>query len=252
MNNNWKLLVGHFMKKSKDLKGKINSIETMGLVDGPGIRFVVFLQGCPLRCSYCHNPETWNLNSYNIELTPYELVEKIIRYKNYFGEDGGVTFSGGEPLFQKDFLLECLKLCKKQKINTAIDTAGSVEDYDEILDYVDLVIFDIKSYKDDQYKNITNKSIKNSLKFLFSCQQKQKKMWLRTVIVPGINDSEEFIYGLKNFIKDLKNIEKVELLPYQTLGVEKYKKLKIPYKLDKTPIMDNKKCNKLQQLLSKR
>lgn len=239
------------MKKFNEIKGKINSIETMGLVDGPGIRFVVFLQGCPLRCIYCHNPETWNLNSYNVELTPSELVEKIKRYKNYFGEEGGVTFSGGEPLFQKDFLLECLKLCKQENIHTAIDTAGSVAGYDEILDYVDLVIFDIKSYKEDQYLNITNNTIQNSIKFLYSCQKKQKKMWIRTVIVPNINDSEEFIYGLKNFIKDLKNIEKIELLPYQTLGISKYKKLNIPYKLDGIPNMNIEKCNKLQQIINK-
>lgn len=237
------------MKKFREVKGKINSIETMGLVDGPGIRFVVFLQGCPLRCKYCHNPETWKVSDYNVELTPSELVEKIKRYKNYFGEDGGVTFSGGEPLVQNEFLLECLKLCKAEKIHTAIDTAGSVDNYDEVLDYVDLVIFDIKAYDKTMYKYITGGEITNSLKFLYTCQKKNKKMWLRTVIVPGINDNKEFILGLKNFIKDLKNIEKVELLPYQTLGVEKYRKLNIKYSLDGVAAMDVEECSKLQKLL---
>lgn len=239
------------MKKSNIL-GDINSIETMGLVDGPGIRFVVFLQGCPLRCKYCHNPETWATKTGNIKMSPEELIEKALRYKNYYGEDGGITFSGGEPLVQKEFLIECLKLCKKYKINTAIDTAGSTTDYNEILDLVDLVIFDIKSYKKDQYKEITGRDITNSLKFLYTCQKKNKKMWLRTVIVPGINDNEQFILGLKNFIKDLKNIGKVELLPYHTLGKDKYKKLNIDYKLKDILPMDEEKCKELQQLLNDR
>lgn len=239
------------MKKS-EIIGKINSIETMGLVDGPGIRFVVFLQGCPLRCKYCHNPETWVIGRENLEITPKELVEKILRYRNYYGETGGVTFSGGEPLLQKEFLLECLKLCKKEKIHTAIDTAGSTNDYSEILDFVDLVILDIKSYKEEQYKYITGKSITNSLKFLYTCQKKNKKMWLRTVIVPNINDSEEFIIGLKEFIKDLKNIEKVELLPYHTMGVEKYKKLNINYELKQVPDMDINRCDEFQKILDNR
>lgn len=239
------------MKKSK-LLGNINSIETMGLVDGPGIRFVVFLQGCPLRCKYCHNPETQKIGSENIKMSAEELVEKILRYKNYYGEDGGVTFSGGEPLLQKDFLIECLKLCKKEKIHTAIDTSGSTINYNEILDLVDLVIFDVKSYIGEQYKYITGKDISNSLKFLYMCQKKNKKMWLRTVIVPGINDDEKFIIGLKNFIKDLKNIEKVELLPYHLLGIEKYKKLSMKYELDNIPAMDIEKCSRLQKILDDR
>ncbi len=237
------------MKKSSSIKGKINSLETMGLVDGPGIRFVVFLQGCPLRCSYCHNPETWDLSSYKIELSAEELVEKIKRYRNYFGQDGGVTFSGGEPLLQKDFLLECLKRCKKEHIHTAIDTAGSVCGYEEILNYVDLVILDIKAYQEKEYKNLTKRPMTNFLKFLYACQRKEKKMWFRTVIVPGLNDTKEFVLGLKNFISGLKNIEKVELLPYQTLGVSKYQKLGLFYELENISDMDKEKCQKLQKIL---
>ena len=238
------------MKKSN--YGYISSVETMGLVDGPGIRYVVFLQGCPLRCIYCHNPETWKIGEGNLKLTPKELVEKISRYRNYFGSDGGVTFSGGEPLVQKDFLVECLKLCKKEGIHTAIDTAGSTTDYDEVLDLVDLVIFDIKDYTKEGYKNITGSDIANSIKFLYTCQKKNKKMWLRTVIVPTINDNEEFVLGLKNFIKDLKNIEKVELLPYHSYAIEKYRELGIKYKLKDIPDMDIDKCNRLQELLNSR
>ncbi len=237
------------MKKSNIIKGKINSLETMGLVDGPGIRFVVFLQGCPLRCLYCHNPETWNSDSYKLELSPEELIEKIKRYQNYFGEDGGVTFSGGEPLLQKEFLLECLKLCKNEHIHTAIDTSGSVNGYEEILDYVDLVILDIKAYQEQEYQKLTTRPITNFLKFLYTCQKKGKKMWFRTVIVPGVNDTKDFVLGLKNFISGFRNIEKVELLPYQTLGVSKYQKLGISYPLENVSAMDVEKCQSLQEIL---
>ena len=127
------------------MKGKISSIETMGLVDGPGVRFVVFMQGCPLRCLYCHNPETWNINNFNEEYTPSELIDKVLKYKPYFKNNGGITFSGGEPLMQKEFLLECLKLCKENNIHTCIDTAGSIPNCEEILKLTDLVILDIKS-----------------------------------------------------------------------------------------------------------
>ena len=238
------------MKKSK--YGYISSVETMGLVDGPGIRYVVFMQGCPLRCKYCHNPETWKMKEGNLKLTPEELVEKISRYRNYFDDDGGVTFSGGEPLVQKDFLVECLKLCKKAGIHTAIDTAGSTTNYDEVLDLVDLVIFDIKDYTSDGYKYITGSDISNSIKFLYDCQQKNKKMWLRTVIVPTINDNEDFVKGLRNFIKDLKNIEKVELLPYHSYAIEKYKELGIKYSLKGIPDMDLDRCQELQKILDNR
>ena len=124
--------------------GKINSIETMGLVDGPGVRFVVFMQGCPLRCIFCHNPETWDLNDKTDTYTPQELVDKILKYKPYFKHNGGVTFSGGEPLMQKEFLIQTLKLCKENNIHTCIDTAGSITNCTEVLKYTDLVLFDIK------------------------------------------------------------------------------------------------------------
>lgn len=233
------------------MKGNINSIETMGLVDGPGIRIVIFLQGCPLRCLFCHNPETWS-KAENQEMTPEEALKKVLRYKNYFGENGGVTFSGGEPLLQPDFLLETLKLCKENNINTALDTSG-VNNYtgnkEEILKYVDLVIWDIKAINKEGYKKMTSKEIDESLEFLTICQKLNKKMWLRQVIVPGINDTEEYILKLKDFIKPLKNIEKVELLPYHVLGVEKYKKMGLKYRLDGVEAMDVERCKELEKIL---
>ncbi len=229
--------------------GKVNSIETMGLVDGPGIRFVIFMQGCPLRCKYCHNPETWQINGKADEYTPEALIKKILNYKPYFKHNGGVTFSGGEPLMQKEFLLECLKLCKKENINTCLDTAGSILNCKEILKYTDLVIFDIKGTNKQNYKEMTKFDIDNSIEFLKLCQEMDKRLWIRAVIVPGINDTKEYINELIRFIKPLKNVEKVELLPYHTLGVHKYDDLKINYKLKGVLDMDKDKCKKLEEIL---
>lgn len=231
------------------MNGKINSIETMGLVDGPGVRFVVFMQGCPLRCKFCHNPETWNLNNKTEEYTPKELIQKILNYKPYFKNNGGVTFSGGEPLMQKEFLTECLKLCKKENIHTCLDTAGSILDCKEVLEYTDLVIFDIKGTDKDNYFQMTRRNIDNSLEFLKLCEKMNKKLWIRAVIVPGINDTKEYINELISFIKTIKNVEKIELLPYHTLGVHKYEDLKIDYSLKDIPDMNKDKCKKLEKML---
>lgn len=232
------------------MKGRINSIETMGLVDGPGIRFVSFFQGCKLRCLYCHNPETWALDGQSEEIEAQELVKKIERYKNYYGADGGATFSGGEPLLQPEFLLECLKLCKEKGINTAIDTAGvGFGDYDEILKNCDLVILDVKAVDGEEYKKLVGQDIKFFNQFLEAVQKNGNRLWLRQVIVPGINDDEAHVLKLKKFAKKLKNVEKIELLPYKTIGVHKYQDLKIRYRLEGVPDMDEEKCQKLQQLL---
>lgn len=235
------------------IKGNISSIETMGLVDGPGIRFVVFMQGCMLRCKYCHNPETWQANQNKDLLTPQELVEKIKKYKNYYGSDGGVTFSGGEPLLQPSFLLESLKLCKAEGIHTAFDTAGvGLGDYDEILKYVDLVILDIKAVDEVEYKNLTGLDISRFKVFLDACQKRNKKLWLRQVIVPGLNDDKQHVLALKKFASKLKNVERVELLPYKTIGVHKYQDLKIKYPLEGVPQMDEEKCKELEELLNEK
>ena len=184
------------------MKGRINSIETMGLVDGPGIRFVSFFQGCKLRCLYCHNPETWALDGQSEEIEAQELVKKIERYKNYYGADGGATFSGGEPLLQPEFLLECLKLCREKGINTAIDTAGvGFGDYDEILKNCDLVILDVKAVDGEEYKKLVGQDIKFFNQFLEAVQKNGNRLWLRQVIAPGINDDEAHVLKLKKFAK---------------------------------------------------
>lgn len=235
------------------MKGYINSIETMGLVDGPGIRFVVFLQGCKLRCLFCHNPETWSMTNENmLEITPEDLVKRILKYQNYFGKEGGVTFSGGEPLLQPEFLLETLKLCKKHQIHTCLDTAGVGKgDYEEILTYTDLVIMDIKAIDENNYLKMTKNKINASLFFLEICQKMNKKLWIRQVIIPTINDTEEYIIKLKKFVSKLKNVEKVEFLPYETLGIPKYQKLGIPYSLKCLKKMDPVRLEKLYDLFQK-
>lgn len=232
--------------------GYIHSIETMGLVDGPGIRFVVFMQGCPLRCLFCHNPDTWN-QSGGIPMTPLELVEKIERYQPYFKDNGGVTFSGGEPLLQSEFLIECLKLCKERNIHTCLDTSGvGSSNIKEVLKYTDLIMWDIKALTEEKYEEMTGLKINQSLEFLKLCQEMGKEMWIRQVIVPGINDNEEYINTLADFIRPLKNILKIEFLPYELLGVHKYQELGLKYRLDGVPAMNHEKCDTLYQLLLKR
>jgi pyruvate formate lyase activating enzyme len=228
--------------------GKIHSIETMGLVDGPGIRVVVFLQGCALRCKFCHNPDTWAMNG-GEEYTPEQLVKKIERFKSYFSSSGGgVTFSGGEPLRQPEFLLECLKLCKSKGINTCVDTAGyGFGDYDEILKYTDLVLFDIKHITREGYKNITLMEIDESLNFLEAMKRNNTKMWIRHVVVPGITDGVEHLKELKEYIDTIPNVEKVELLPYHLLGKNKYDTLGIKYSLEDVKAMDKDLLKKYQK-----
>lgn len=234
------------------MKGYIHSIETLGLVDGPGIRVVVFMQGCPLRCLFCHNPDTW-IEKQNHAMTPKELVLFLDKYRNYFGSDGGVTFSGGEPLLQSEFLLEALKMCKRYGIHTAIDTSGvGNENIEKILDYVDLVILDIKAIDEKEYLKMTGQSIKTFENFLKLCIQKEKRLWIRQVVVPTINDTMEYMKKLKKYIASIPNIEKIELLPYHTRGVSKYKELEIPYRLEGIEEMDKSKCEEFLKFLEEK
>lgn len=231
--------------------GRIHSFESMGLVDGPGIRCVVFMQGCALRCAYCHNPDTWAFSG-GTEMTSQELLKKIIRFKPYFKNNGGVTFSGGEPLMQPEFLIESLKLCKEAGIHTVIDTAGyGIEKYyDEILKYVDLVILDIKHVDNEGYESLVGKSKEGFDEFLEKVQKSNTKLWIRHVVVPGLTSSEEHIRKLAKIIKNIKNIEKIELLPYHTLGVDKYKKIGLEYKLADIDSLEKEAIDKLEKTLN--
>lgn len=229
--------------------GKISSVESFGTLDGPGIRYVVFMQGCALRCLYCHNPETWSLQG-GERLTSKELIERVKKYKPYFQNGGGVTFSGGEPLLQPTFLLECLKLCKEANIHTCLDTAGVGKgDYEEILSLVDLVILDIKATDEEEYKHITGRDMGEFFAFLSECQKQGKKLWIRQVILPNFNDDQKHMEKLADFLKGVKNIEKIELLPYKKIGEHKYSSLKIPYRLAGGQEMDEEKCKELENYL---
>jgi len=228
--------------------GYINKLETMSTVDGPGLRVAVFMQGCPLRCKFCHNPETWTLNK-GTEYTAQELCNTILKYKNYI-EDGGVTFSGGEPLLQEDFLLEVLKLCKENNLHTCIDTTGSNFKNEEILKYTDLVLLDIKALDNGSYIDMTGKDMEDFWKFLKTCEQHKKDVWIRQVIIPTINDTEEYILQLKELLKSYKCIKKIELLPYHTMAISKYKELGIPYRLKNIKSMDKERCRKLENKLN--
>ena len=230
------------MIKSK--QGSIDSIESLSTQDGPGRRVVIFFNNCKLRCKYCHNPEMWTKKENNY--TTDELVEKIKRFKPYI--DGGITISGGEPLLQSEFLIELTTKLKQEGFHIALDTAGvGINQYEAILKNIDLVIFDIKAIKEKDYKDLTGTSITESLKFLEIVKKLNKKLWIKQVIIPDVNDNKEYLLELKNFIKDIPNIEKIEFLPYHNLAIEKYNKLEIPYPYkDKLP-MDKNKCNELYE-----
>lgn len=222
------------------MKAKIHSFESFGTVDGPGIRFVTFFKGCPLRCKYCHNPDTWS-GAGGKEYTVSDIVNQVVKYKNYYGDKGGITASGGEPLMQIDFVTELFKSLKEQNINTAVDTSGfmfdssnpeSIQKHDELIKYTDLFLLDIKHIDDDAHIELTGVSNKNILNFAKYLSSKGKKMWIRHVLVPGITDDDEQLIKLKAFIDTLKTVEKVEVLPYHTMGTVKYKNLGLPYKLE--------------------
>lgn len=235
------------MKKC-NMKGSIDSIETFGLVDGPGIRTVVFFNGCNLRCKYCHNPEMWKIRDLNY--TPEELVERVRRNKSYFKDNGGVTFSGGEPLLQYDFLLESCKLMKKENIHIAVDTAGiGLGDYTELLENIDMVLLDIKHIDKEGYIDVTTRDFLDKFfQFVKQLNESNVEVWIRQVIVPGVHDNLDYICGLSKFIKDnIKNVTRVDFLPYHKLGSEKYETLGIynPYK-DKVE-MNKDECGKLYQ-----
>ena len=213
------------------MRGSIHSMETLSGRDGPGIRTVVFMQGCPLRCKYCHNPDTWEVGEFNTDTEA--LMKKLNRYKPYYGKDGGITLSGGEPFMQAEFVSELLRLAKENNINTAVDTSGYFlnEYVKTALNYTDLVLLDIKHTDNIAYKKLTGVDISHSLEFLDYLKQTQKPVWIRQVIVPGINDTEEQVIELTDLIKGA-NIKKVELLPYHTLGVYKWEKLGLYYSLN--------------------
>lgn len=229
------------------MTGYLHSIESMGTVDGPGIRTVVFLRGCALRCRYCHNPDTWKTGG-GQQIIPEALVQKLRRYVPYYTRSGGgVTFSGGEPLLQPEFLSECLRLCKAEGIHTCIDTAGAgLGDYDGVLQNTDLVLYDVKHEAPDAYRALTGQPIDRTHAFVEAVRKAGTPMWVRHVVVPGVTDGEAHMQALTGYIRTLPNVQRVELLPYHLLGVNKYAALGLPYPLEGVPAMDRARCEQYQ------
>jgi pyruvate formate lyase activating enzyme len=217
--------------------GQIHSVESMGLVDGPGIRTVFFLQGCALRCRYCHNPDTWARESEKAACyTPEQVLRRLERFRPYYGAQGGVTFSGGEPLLQPEFLAETLALCRQAGIHTCLDTAGcGLGEYESILRHTDLVLLDVKHYTAEGWRQVTGRGPEEFWRFVDAAQRLAVPLWIRHVVVPGLTDGEEHLAGLENYLRTLKYVQRVELLPYHTLGVHKYKALGIAYPLEGVP-----------------
>ena len=228
--------------------GRIHSFESFGTLDGPGIRYIVFMQGCPLRCLYCHNPDTWDTLG-GKEYTVNEVAAKIISCKNYL-RNGGVTLSGGEPLLQKEFTLELLKKLKEENLHTAIDTAGSLPltRTKDIIDTADMLLLDIKALDEKLAIHLTGMSNKNTLQTLDYCQENQKRIWIRHVLVPNVTFKEESIISLAQYLSKYSCIEKVELLPYHTLGCHKFEKLNIPNPLEGTLDLTNQELDWANQI----
>ena len=224
------------------VKGYIHSLETFGLVDGPGVRYVVFMQGCRMRCAYCHNPETWPLSG-GTPYTAKELFQKAFRYRRYWGQTGGITVSGGEPLLQIDFMIEFFELCKAHGIHTTLDTAGNPytpeepfhSKFERLMQSTDLVMLDVKEMDTERHKNLTGVSNGNILELARWLSDHGKDMWIRHVLVPGVTDQQDDLEALDQFAASLKTLRRLEVLPYHTMAVNEWKKLGIPYRLDNVP-----------------
>lgn len=236
-----------------DIKGRIHSIETCGTSDGPGIRFVVFTQGCPLRCQYCHNPDTWRFSE-GEEVTVEEIMKEIMKYKSYIkSSNGGVTISGGEPLMQPEFTKELLKKCKEAGIHTALDTSGysTIEKAKEVLEYSDLVLLDIKAFDMKRYKTVTGVMGQPTIDMVHYLSGINKPVWIRYVLVPGLTDNYEEIEELAVFLSSLDNIERIDILPFHKMGEYKWDELGYDYKLKDTLPPSREEIKRVKELFMK-
>ncbi len=232
------------MVYNKVPKAKIHSIQTLGTVDGPGVRFVVFLQGCPLRCLYCHNPDTFNINNFKMEKTVDELLLEYDKNKQFCS--GGITVTGGEPLLQIDFLIALFKEAKSRGINTCIDTSGATfnknntSKFDELMKYTDIVMLDIKHIDDSEHIKLTTITNKNILDFALYLSNINIPLWIRHVAVPNITYNEKHLIRLGNFLANIKSLKWLDVLPYHSMGMAKYEELEMEYKLKDTPELTEK------------
>ena len=228
------------------MKGRVSSLQSLGTVDGPGLRYVIFLQGCPLRCVYCHNPETWDPAG-GAEYAPEELVEKVLRCRAYFGEQGGVTVSGGEPLLQAPFVAELFRQLKEAGIHTALDTsgAGDLKQAAQVLDWTDLVLLDLKFPDEAGYRRYCRGSWAQTQAFAALAGEKHVPLWVRHVVVPGLNDSLEDLRAIQAQAESLPGFQKLEWLPFHNMCLEKYQQLGLPFPLADTPALEDQDLARL-------
>ena len=219
-------------------RGFIHSIESFGSVDGPGIRFLIFLQGCPMRCQFCHNPDSWK-TGVGEEWYADDLLDKAERFRSYWGDNGGITVSGGEALLQIDFLLELFEKAHQRGINTCLDTSAQLftqkgvffEKFERLMQVTDTILLDIKHIDDEEHRKLTRHSNQNILDCARYLSDIKKPVWIRHVLIPGITDKDEYLVQLRDFLKTLDNIQRIDVLPYHTMGIYKYEKLGIDYPL---------------------
>lgn len=238
------------------MQGRIHSLESFGTVDGPGVRYVVFVQGCPMRCAYCHNPDTWAMTGGTMTEPEY-IIEQYERNQGFY-KGGGLTVTGGEPLMQLDFLIDLFTLAKQKGIHTCIDTSGIafkpentafIEKLDKLMPLTDLVMLDIKHIDPLKHKELTEQSNEGILAFAGYLNEKNVDMWVRHVVVPGITDDDKYLFDLGYFIGQFHNLKALDVLPYHTMGEVKYEKLGLEYKLKGVPAMDKNKVVEKKQVI---
>ncbi|MBR4005075.1 MAG: pyruvate formate lyase-activating protein [Treponema sp.] len=238
------------------VQGYVHSIESFGSVDGPGVRYIIFLSGCPMRCLFCHNPDTWDMTK-GEKKTAQELIQDSLDCRNYWGDKGGITVSGGEPLFQLDFLIELFEEAKKNSINTCIDTAGGpftkespwFDKFQHLMELTDTLLMDIKHIDPLEHKKLTGMGNDNIIEMFRYLDEINKPIWIRHVLVPGYSDNDEYLAKTRDFIRTLGNVHRVEILPYHTLGITKYKNLGIPYPLEGVNPPDAERIKNAREIL---
>lgn len=230
------------------MQGWVHSVESFGTVDGPGLRMVVFMQGCPMRCAYCHNPDTWPEHKGTL-MTTEELIERFLRNVSYY-KNGGITVSGGEPLLQSEFVTELFRQAKKEGIHTCLDTSGVIPgEYDSLLEVTDLVLLDIKHTDNKVHRDLTGHSNETVFSFLETLRKKQIPVWIRRVLVPGYTDDDTELFSFGEYLGRFSNLQAVEVLPYHTMGVSKYKELGIAYRLEGVPEADKDLAKRKRQVI---
>ena len=255
-NFSFSLLVIRFMETSP-LLGRVHSVETFGSVDGPGIRFLIFLKGCSMRCRYCHNPDTWDPETDDLR-TADELLTQAMRYRSYWGREGGITVSGGEALLQIDFLTELFRKAKAKGIHTCLDTSGQpftrrepfFSKFAELMRYTDLLLFDLKQIDDAKHRELTGRTNRNILDCARYLSDIGKPIWVRHVLVPGVTDNDDDLHALRAFIDTLQNVKRVEVLPYHAMGTYKWEQLGIPYTLKDVSAPSEERVRNAEHILT--